>query len=83
VPPRAAAVVGIGQSAFSKHLGMSEAEVAVTAVRAALEDAGLSPRDVDGICLYDIESTTVGDVVALVAGSPLEPTSAVLLGSPK
>ncbi len=131
--PRAAAIVGIGQSAFSKHLGVTEAEVAATAIGAALADAGLTLADVDGLCLYDIESTTIGDAatvlgldhlrffsthshgggsycavvlhaaaalaaghasvvrgeatsqvrsarIALVAGSPLEPTSAVLLG---
>ena len=64
--PRAAAVVGIGQSPFAKQLGMSEAEVAAVAIRAALDDAGLGLDDVDGLCLYDIESTTVGDVAAVL-----------------
>jgi acetyl-CoA acetyltransferase len=59
---RAAAVVGIGQTAFSKHLGLGEAEVARAAIAAALDDAGLSPADVDGVCLYDIESTGIGDL---------------------
>ena len=35
-----------------------EAEVACRAITAALDDAGLAPRDVDGLCLYDIESNT-------------------------
>ncbi|MGH7894938.1 MAG: thiolase C-terminal domain-containing protein [Candidatus Binatia bacterium] len=65
VRPRAA-IVGIGQTEFSKHLGVSEAEVACIAVKAALDDAGLAPRDVDGLCLYDIESNTVADVVTLL-----------------
>lgn len=63
---RAATVVGIGQTAFSKHLGVSEAEVAVTAIGRALDDAGLTRADVDGLCLYDIESNTVADVAALL-----------------
>src|SRR5262249_45469626 len=64
--PRSAAVVGIGQSEFSKHLGMTEADVALVAIGAALDDAGLTLDDVDGLCLYDIESTTIGDVAAVL-----------------
>jgi acetyl-CoA acetyltransferase len=64
--PRAA-IVGIGQTAFSKHLGVDEAEVARRAIGAALDDAGLAPGDVDGLCLYDIESNTVADVVTMLA----------------
>ena len=45
---------------------MSEAEVAAVAIRAALDDAGLALDDVDGLCLYDIESTTVGDVAEVL-----------------
>src|SRR5262249_60734400 len=66
VRPRAAAIVGSGQSAFSKPLGVTEAEVAATAIGAALADAGLTPADVDGLCLYDIESTTIGDAAAVL-----------------
>src|SRR5262249_62175161 len=45
---------------------MTEAEVAAVAIRAALDDAGLALDDVDGLCLYDIESTAVGDVAAVL-----------------
>jgi acetyl-CoA acetyltransferase len=53
-----AAIVGIGQTPYAKGLDASEAGLAVTAIRAALDDAGLTPADVDGICRYDLESTT-------------------------
>jgi acetyl-CoA acetyltransferase len=66
VPKPRAAIVGIGQTEFSKHLGITEAQVAEQAIRAALDDAGLAPGDVDGLCLYDIESNTVADVVAML-----------------
>ena len=40
--------------------------MARTAIRARLDDAGLALDDVDGLCLYDIESTTIGDVAAVL-----------------
>ena len=66
MPRPRAAIVGIGQTEFAKQIGITEAEVACRAIAAALADAGLAPRDVDGLCLYDIESNTVADV----AGCP-------------
>ncbi len=51
-----AAIVGIGQTAYTKHSGVSEHHQAVVAIQAALEDAGLTVRDVDGIARFDIEN---------------------------
>ena len=33
---------------------------------AALDDAGLAAHDVDGLCLYDVESNTIADVVTML-----------------
>ena len=66
MPAPRAAIVGIGQTEFSKRIGITEAEVACRAIRAALDDAGLATGDVDGLCLYDIESNGVADVVAML-----------------
>jgi len=66
VPRPRAAIVGIGQTAFAKQIGITEAEVACRAIAAALDDAGLAPRDVDGLCLYDIESNGVAEVAAML-----------------
>jgi acetyl-CoA acetyltransferase len=63
--PRAA-IVGIGQTEFAKQIGITEAAVACRAIVAALDDAGLSKDDVDGLCLYDIESNTITDVVTML-----------------
>ncbi|MEY2477232.1 MAG: hypothetical protein QOG87_2547 [Actinomycetota bacterium] len=52
-----AAIVGIGQTAFAKQLPGTEKELACRAVLAALDDAGLTPDDVDGLCSYTMEST--------------------------
>jgi acetyl-CoA acetyltransferase len=63
---RDVAVVGIGQTAFSKGLPWSESEVAARAIGAALADAGVDRRRVDGLCLYDIESNSVAEVARLL-----------------
>jgi acetyl-CoA acetyltransferase len=49
---RRAAIVGIGQTEFSKDSGRSELQLAAEAVRAAIADAGLTPADVDGTVTF-------------------------------
>jgi acetyl-CoA acetyltransferase len=51
-----AAIAGIGSTEFSKDSGRSELKLAVEAARAALEDAGLTPADVDGMCTFTMDS---------------------------
>ncbi len=61
------AVAGIGATEFSKRSGRSELQLAAEAVRAALDDAGLSPADVDGMCTFTMD--TNGEIeVARTAG---------------
>ncbi|WP_432071441.1 lipid-transfer protein [Streptomyces wuyuanensis] len=62
-----AAVVGIGATEFSKDSGRSELKLAVEAVRAAIEDAGLSPADVDGMVTFTMD-TNPEITVAQAAG---------------
>lgn len=52
-----AAIVGIGQTEYSKNSGRSELQLACEAVRAALDDAGLSPADVDGMTTFTMDSS--------------------------
>ena len=52
----AAAIAGIGATEFSKDSGRSELKLAVQAVRDALDDAGLTPRDVDGLVTFSMDS---------------------------
>jgi acetyl-CoA acetyltransferase len=51
-----AAVAGIGATDFSKDSGRSELMLAAQAVRAALDDAGLTPADVDGLVTFTQDS---------------------------
>ncbi|WP_314614474.1 lipid-transfer protein [Streptomyces stackebrandtii] len=62
-----AAVVGIGATEFSKDSGRSELSLAAEAVRAALDDAGLSPGDVDGLVTFTMD-TNPEITVAQAAG---------------
>ncbi len=48
-----AAIVGIGQTEYSKNSGRTELALACEAVGAAVDDAGLSLADVDGVVRYD------------------------------
>ncbi|MFI8927300.1 lipid-transfer protein [Streptomyces sp. NPDC053474] len=62
-----AAIVGIGATEFSKDSGRSELTLAVEAVRAALDDAGLAPADVDGLVTFTMD-TSPEITVAQAAG---------------
>lgn len=45
-------VIGVGQTDYSRGSGRSEWTLAVQAVQAALDDAGIAPHDVDGLVAY-------------------------------
>ncbi|MFI7102862.1 lipid-transfer protein [Streptomyces sp. NPDC050161] len=62
-----AAIAGIGATAFSKDSGRSELKLAVDAVHAALDDAGLRPSDVDGLVTFTMD-TSPEITVAQAAG---------------
>jgi acetyl-CoA acetyltransferase len=52
MPRPGPAVAGIGQTEFCKASPQSAWELAIEAVLAALDDAGLDPAEVDGICRF-------------------------------
>lgn len=52
-----AAIVGIGATEFSKDSGRSELSLAAEAVRAALDDAGLTAADVDGMVTFTMDTS--------------------------
>ena len=54
---RTAAIAGLGATEFSKDSGRSELQLAAEAVRAALDDAGLTAADVDGLVTFVMDSS--------------------------
>jgi acetyl-CoA acetyltransferase len=52
IAERRAALTGIGQSEIGRRLGRDPLELTLDACLAAIADAGLSPRDIDGLSTY-------------------------------
>jgi acetyl-CoA acetyltransferase len=52
-----AAIVGIGSTEFSKNSGRSELQLAVECTKAALDDAGIPPADVDGMTTFSLDTS--------------------------
>ena len=53
----ATAIVGIGNTEYAKALDRPEKVLALEAILAALDDAGIDPADVDGLASYTMEGT--------------------------
>jgi len=60
------AIVGIGQTEFSKAAGRSETQLACEAIVAALADANLSAADIDGLVSYTIDPVEETELVRAV-----------------
>jgi acetyl-CoA acetyltransferase len=56
-PRDQAAIVGIGQTGFSKSSGRSELALAAECVSQAIADAGLRPSDVDGLTTFSLDTS--------------------------
>jgi len=61
-----AAIVGIGQTEFSRLAGRTELQLACEAVTAALGDAGLTPGEVDGLVSYTVDPVEETELVRSV-----------------
>jgi acetyl-CoA acetyltransferase len=57
------AIVGIGQTEFSKNAGRSELQLACESISFALADAGLSVSDIDGLVSYTIDPVEETELV--------------------
>ncbi|MEE9202408.1 MAG: acetyl-CoA acetyltransferase [Dehalococcoidia bacterium] len=65
-----AAIAGIGWTRFSKASGVSVLHLAVEACRNAIEDAGLTSRDIDGMACYEVGDSVPSVTVASNLGVP-------------
>jgi acetyl-CoA acetyltransferase len=77
---RKTAIVGIGATDFSKDSGRSELALAVEAVKAALDDAGLVPKDVDGYSTFTMDNNPAVEVNRFLGGGDLSFFSSVHYG---
>src|SRR5207244_2346439 len=59
---RKTAIAGIGQTEFSKDSGRTELRLAIEATQAALKDAGLEPKDVDGMVTFTLDRNDEIDI---------------------
>jgi acetyl-CoA acetyltransferase len=57
------AIVGIGATDYSRSSGRSDLSLATQAALAAADDAGLSPKDIDGIVRCDMDLVRPNDLV--------------------
>ncbi|NUR88848.1 MAG: acetyl-CoA acetyltransferase [Nonomuraea sp.] len=67
------AIAGVGYTPFSKDSGVSTLTLACRAILQALEDAGLTPDDVDGIATHRVGDSAAPSVVGPALGIT-EPT---------
>ena len=52
------AIVGVGESTYTRGSGLTTRALGTWAVRNAIEDAGLTPQDVDGMLSYSMADST-------------------------
>jgi acetyl-CoA acetyltransferase len=63
-----AAIAGVGYTEFSKNSGVSTLTLALRAIMAALDDAGLPPDQLDGIATHRVGDSIPSSVVAQALG---------------
>ena len=63
-----AAIAGVGWAGYSKDSGVSTLTLALRAIRAALDDAGLGHAEVDGVATHGVGDSTPATVVAAALG---------------
>ena len=76
----AAAIAGIGLTEFSKKSGVSELSLAAQCIKAACDDAGLDPSEVDGLVSYTLDSTDEIEVARAVGTGDLKMFSKINYG---
>lgn len=58
------AIVGVGETSYSRGSGMSTRALGTWALRNAIDDAGLKPGDIDGMLSYQSGDSTFSPMIA-------------------
>ena len=58
------AIAGVGETDYSRNSGRTELALALEAIQAALVDAGIEPREVDGLMKWRVDTSAEADVAA-------------------
>jgi acetyl-CoA acetyltransferase len=66
-----AAIAGIGFTEYSSNSGRSVLSLALEACQKAMDDAGLAPKDVDGILEFSVGDSVPTEAVAAGLGLPV------------
>ena len=66
-----AAIAGIGMTELSKNSGVSELSLAAQCIKAACDDAGIAPSEIDGLVSYTLDSTDEIEVARAVGAGAL------------
>ncbi|NBV87971.1 MAG: lipid-transfer protein [Betaproteobacteria bacterium] len=65
-PSGQCAIVGLGATEFSKSSGRTEIRLAMEATLAALNDAGIDPKSVDGFSSYSVDKVPEYEIARLL-----------------
>lgn len=66
-----AAIAGIGMTELSKNSGVSELSLASQCIKAACDDAGIVPSEIDGLVSYTLDSTDEIEVARAIGAGDL------------
>jgi acetyl-CoA acetyltransferase len=75
-----AAIVGIGQTKFSRNSDRDELDMACEAIKSAVEDAGLTMEDIDGLEAFTLERLAMPILVSCLGIPNLRFTSEISYG---
>jgi len=74
-----AAIVGIGETEYSKNSGMSQLALLLQAATRAIEDAGLSAKDIDGV-IPAMGVSSFEDIAVNLGTDDLKYAASILMG---
>lgn len=74
------AIAGFGATEFSKNSGRSELRLALEATLQALDDAGISPSEVDGMSTFTMDNNSEQEVFRGIGGKELKFFTRIIQG---